>query len=71
MMSSNFNIFDTLHKLSTKQQLSITEKRINEKAIENAKKNGLTAIVIIGGDDSNTNAAVLAEYFAAHDTGVP
>ncbi|MBR6273909.1 MAG: diphosphate--fructose-6-phosphate 1-phosphotransferase, partial [Lachnospiraceae bacterium] len=30
----------------------------------------LTAIVIIGGDDSNTNAAVLAEYMAAHNTGV-
>ena len=26
--------------------------------------------MIIGGDDSNTNAAVLAEYFAAHNTGV-
>ena len=35
-----------------------------------AKKHGLTAIVIIGGDDSNTNAAVLAEYMAAHGTGV-
>jgi pyrophosphate--fructose-6-phosphate 1-phosphotransferase len=35
-----------------------------------AKKHGLTAVVIIGGDDSNTNAAVLAEYFAAHNTGV-
>lgn len=34
------------------------------------KKHGITAIVIIGGDDSNTNAAVLAEYFAAHNTGV-
>ena len=37
---------------------------------EVCKKHGITAIVIIGGDDSNTNAAVLAEYFAAHDTGV-
>lgn len=26
----------------------------------------LDGVVIIGGDDSNTNAAVLAEYFAAH-----
>ena len=34
------------------------------------KKHGITAIVIIGGDDSNTNAGVLAEYFAAHNTGV-
>ncbi len=30
---------------------------------ETAKKMGLDAIVIIGGDDSNTNAALLAEYF--------
>ena len=41
-----------------------------EIATEVAKKHGLTAIVIIGGDDSNTNAAVLAEYMAAHNTGV-
>ena len=34
------------------------------------KKHGITAVVIIGGDDSNTNAGVLAEYFAAHNTGV-
>lgn len=39
-------------------------------AAEVCKKHGITAIVIIGGDDSNTNAAVLAEYFAAHDAGV-
>ena len=37
---------------------------------EVCKKHGITAVVIIGGDDSNTNAAVLAEYFAAHNTGV-
>ncbi|MCR5811153.1 MAG: diphosphate--fructose-6-phosphate 1-phosphotransferase [Lachnospiraceae bacterium] len=41
-----------------------------EVVVEVAKKHGLTAIVIIGGDDSNTNAAVLAEYMAAHKTGV-
>ncbi|MBR5177227.1 MAG: diphosphate--fructose-6-phosphate 1-phosphotransferase [Lachnospiraceae bacterium] len=35
-----------------------------------AKENGLTAIVIIGGDDSNTNAATLAEYMAANNTGI-
>ena len=39
-------------------------------AAEVCAKHGITAIVIIGGDDSNTNAAVLAEYFAAHNTGV-
>ena len=41
-----------------------------EVVVEVAKKHGLTAIVIIGGDDSNTNAAVLAEYMAAKKTGV-
>ncbi|MBN2527269.1 MAG: diphosphate--fructose-6-phosphate 1-phosphotransferase [Deltaproteobacteria bacterium] len=35
--------------------------------IEVAKTNNLDAIVIIGGDDSNTNAAVLAEYFKANN----
>ena len=49
-------------KLETKEQFAIVA--------ENAKKNGLTAIVIIGGDDSNTNAATLAEYMAAEKTGV-
>jgi pyrophosphate--fructose-6-phosphate 1-phosphotransferase len=33
-------------------------------------KNRISAIVIIGGDDSNTNAAVLAEYFLQHDAGI-
>jgi pyrophosphate--fructose-6-phosphate 1-phosphotransferase len=32
-------------------------------ALETAKKLNLNAVVIIGGDDSNTNAALLAEYF--------
>ena len=49
-------------KLETEDQFKIVT--------EVAKKHGLTAIVIIGGDDSNTNAAVLAEYMAAHNTGV-
>lgn len=49
-------------KLETEAQFAVVE--------EMAKKHGLTAIVIIGGDDSNTNAAVLAEYMAAHNTGV-
>ncbi len=49
-------------KLETEEQFAI--------AAEVAKKHGLTAVVIIGGDDSNTNAAVLAEYFAAKGTGV-
>ncbi|WP_031539669.1 diphosphate--fructose-6-phosphate 1-phosphotransferase [Borreliella garinii] len=39
-----------------------TEEHYN-KALLVAKENNLNAIVIIGGDDSNTNAAILAEYF--------
>ena len=37
---------------------------------EVAKKHEMDAIVIIGGDDSNTNAAVLAEYFKEHKVPV-
>jgi len=36
----------------------------------NMKKLGISALVVIGGDDSNTNAAVLAEYFAANGMGI-
>jgi pyrophosphate--fructose-6-phosphate 1-phosphotransferase len=32
-------------------------------SLDTAKKLGLDAVVVIGGDDSNTNAALLAEYF--------
>ncbi|MDR2509827.1 MAG: diphosphate--fructose-6-phosphate 1-phosphotransferase [Spirochaetaceae bacterium] len=35
-------------------------------ALETVKKNKLDAVVVIGGDDSNTNAALLAEYFLEH-----
>ncbi|MBQ2742386.1 MAG: diphosphate--fructose-6-phosphate 1-phosphotransferase [Oscillospiraceae bacterium] len=49
-------------KLETNEQFAIVA--------DVCKKHGITAIVIIGGDDSNTNAAVLAEYFAANNTGV-
>ena len=49
-------------KLETQEQFAIV--------VENCKRNGVNAIVIIGGDDSNTNAAVLAEYCAAHNTGI-
>ena len=41
-----------------------------EKGMEIIRKLGLNAIVIIGGDDSNTNACVLAEYYAAKNYGV-
>ena len=49
-------------KLETKEQFAIVA--------ENCKKHGINALVIIGGDDSNTNAAVLAEYFAANGSGI-
>jgi len=55
-------------KIETSEQL--------EKSFENAKKLQLDALVVIGGDDSNTNAALLSEYFfrqGSHITivGVP
>ena len=49
-------------KLETKEQFAVVA--------EVCKKHSINAIVIIGGDDSNTNAAVLAEYFAATNAGV-
>ncbi|MDR2758256.1 MAG: diphosphate--fructose-6-phosphate 1-phosphotransferase [Spirochaetaceae bacterium] len=39
-------------------------------ALETAKKLSLDAVVIIGGDDSNTNAALLAEYFLSQGSAV-
>ena len=42
-------------KLETKDQF--------DKGLEICKELGIKALVIIGGDDSNTNAAVLAEYY--------
>ncbi len=41
-----------------------------EKGIKILKELGIKALVIIGGDDSNTNACVLAEYYAAKQYGV-
>ncbi len=49
-------------KLETEEQFEIV--------VEVCREHGMTAIVIVGGDDSNTNAAVLAEYMAAHETGI-
>ena len=49
-------------KLETEEQFEIV--------VANCRKHGVNALVIIGGDDSNTNAAVLAEYCAAHNTGI-
>ncbi len=45
-------------KIETQEQLA--------KALEVVQTHRLDGLVIIGGDDSNTNAAVLAEYFLAH-----
>ena len=41
-----------------------------EKGLEIIRELDIKAIVIIGGDDSNTNACVLAEYYAAKKYGV-
>ena len=61
--TGGFDIIGSVRtKLESEDQFAV--------AAEVCKKHGITAIVIIGGDDSNTNAAVLAEYFAAHNTGV-
>ncbi len=49
-------------KLETKEQF--------DKGLEILKELGITALVIIGGDDSNTNAAVLAEYYKSTNAGV-
>ncbi len=44
-------------KLETKEQF--------DKGLEILKELNISALVIIGGDDSNTNAAILAEYYKA------
>ena len=41
-----------------------------DKGLEILKQLGISALVIIGGDDSNTNACVLAEYYKATGAGV-
>ena len=41
-----------------------------DKGLEILKELGIKALVMIGGDDSNTNACVLAEYYAAKGAGV-
>ena len=41
-----------------------------DKGIEICNKLGIKALVIIGGDDSNTNACVLAEYYLQKNTGI-
>lgn len=49
-------------KLETQEQF--------EKSLAVCKKLNISAVVIIGGDDSNTNAALLAEWFVANNTGI-
>jgi len=49
-------------KLETEEQFM--------KSWDNCKKLGINGIVIIGGDDSNTNACMLAEFFAAKNAGI-
>ena len=41
-----------------------------DKGLEILRQLGIKALVIIGGDDSNTNACVLAEYYASINAGV-
>ncbi len=49
-------------KIETSEQFTL--------ALKNAKANKIDALVIIGGDDSNTNAALLAEYFIAQKSAI-
>jgi len=41
-----------------------------DKGVEICNKLGIKALVVIGGDDSNTNACVLAEYYLQQNTGI-
>lgn len=41
-----------------------------ESCLNTLKGHGAQALVVVGGDDSNTNAALLAEFFAARDAGI-
>jgi pyrophosphate--fructose-6-phosphate 1-phosphotransferase len=49
-------------KLETEEQF--------EKSLQVCKKAGIDGVVVIGGDDSNTNGAVLAEWFKKKNTGI-
>ncbi len=48
----------------------LEKKEQFDKGLEILKKLDISALVIIGGDDSNTNAAVLAEYYKSIGAGV-
>ena len=48
----------------------IEDEASYDKVIANCLKNNIKALVIVGGDDSNTNACVLAEYFKEKNAGI-
>ncbi|MCZ4693528.1 diphosphate--fructose-6-phosphate 1-phosphotransferase [Ancylomarina euxinus] len=48
----------------------IEDEASYDKVIANCLKNNINALVIVGGDDSNTNACVLAEYFQEKKAGI-
>ena len=58
--------FDIIGSGRTKLE---TEDQFQE-SLKVCKKLGISAVVIIGGDDSNTNAALLAEWFVKNNTGI-
>ena len=41
-----------------------------EAALKHCRALGITALVIVGGDDSNTNACLLAEYYKKNNCGI-
>jgi pyrophosphate--fructose-6-phosphate 1-phosphotransferase len=41
-----------------------------DRGLEVLKKLGIRAVVIVGGDDSNTNACILAEYYKSRGAGI-
>ena len=48
----------------------LEERSQFDKSLQNCKKLGINALIIIGGDDSNTNACVLAEYYKSINANV-
>ena len=48
----------------------LEEEAQYDKGVEICNKLGIKALIIIGGDDSNTNACVLAEYYLQKKTGI-
>ncbi len=48
----------------------LEKKEQFDKGLEILRELKISALVIIGGDDSNTNAAILAEYYKSIDAGV-